>query len=933
MRISFSKKIFPGAHPLLSEHILCKEDMSRAYLLSWLSISPSKRICPRAYPLLSEHILCKKDMSTGAYPLLIRAYPLQRGYVHCISFATATLEHIPSWLSISSSKRICPLHILCHMSISPLDQSISSSKRICPLHILCQLEHIPSWHEHILFKEDMSMHILCHCGAYPLLIEHILFKEDMSTAYPLPTLEHIPSWLSISSAYPLQRGYVHCISFATGAYPLLMSISSSKRICPLHILCHTGAYPLLTEHILFKEDMSTAYPLPHWSISPLEEHILFKEDMSTAYPLPLEHIPSWLSISSSKRICPLHILCHTGAYPLLTEHILFKEDMSTAYPLPLLEHIPSWWSISSSKRICPLHILCHTGAYPLLTEHILFKEDMSTAYPLPLWSISPLDWAYPLQRGYVHCISFATLEHIPSWLSISSSKRICPLHILCHTGAYPLLMEHILFKEDMSTAYPLPHWSISPLDGAYPLQRGYVHCISFATLHILWAYPLLTEHILFKEDMSTAYPLPLWSISPLDWAYPLQRGYVHCISFAHWSISPLDWAYPLQRGYVHCISFATVEHIPSWCGAYPLQRGYVHCISFAHWSISPLDGAYPLQRGYVHCISFAHWSISPLDRAYPLQRGYVHCISFATLEHIPFLMEHILFKEDMSTAYPLPHWSISPLDWSISSSKRICPLPILCHTGAYPLLDRAYPLQRGYVHCISFATLEHIPSWQSISSSKRICPLHILCHWSISPLDRAYPLQRGYVHCLLPHWSISPFVRAYPLQRGYTAYPLPHWSISPLDRAYPLQRGYVHCLSFATLEHIPSWQSISSSKRICPLHILCHTGAYPLLMEHILFKEDMSTAYPLPLWSISPLDWAYPLQRGYVHCISFATVEHIPSWQSISSPVWSYCFTVWMELIGLAPLTWWYSDDLLYGITWTELWLLQNLVITLHWKL
>jgi hypothetical protein len=56
--------------------------------------------------------------------------------------------------------------------------------------------------------------------------------------------------------------------------------------------------------------------------------------------------------------------------------------------------------MSASKRICP--------------EHILFNQEMFTAYPLQLGSISSLDLAYPLQRGYVHCISFATGEHILS---------------------------------------------------------------------------------------------------------------------------------------------------------------------------------------------------------------------------------------------------------------------------------------------------------------------------------------------------------------------------------------------------------------------------------------------------------------------------------------------------------------------------------------
>ena len=244
------------------------------------------------------------------------------------------------------------------------------------------------------------------------------------------------------------------------------------------------------------------------------EHILFKEDMYSVYPLPLGSISTLDTYPLRRR--------YVLTYTLQREYFQCK-SFATA------EHIPSWLSISSSKRICP--------------EHILFKKDMSSAYPLPLLSISPLYWAYTLQRRYVQCISFATAEYIPYWLSISSlrgyslsissSKRICPMHILCKCKTYPLLTEHILFKEDVS-------W-------AYPVQGGYVLSISFDTgkhipswLCISSSKRICPEYIHFKEDMSSAYPLTLGSISPLDWAYPHQRGYVQWINLQLLSISPLD---------------------------------------------------------------------------------------------------------------------------------------------------------------------------------------------------------------------------------------------------------------------------------------------------------------------------------------------------------------------------------------------------------
>jgi hypothetical protein len=58
-------------------------------------------------------------------------------------------------------------------------------------------------------------------------------------------------------------------------------------------------------------------------------------------------------------------------------------------------------------------------------------------------------------------------------------------------------------------------------------------------------------------------------------------------------------------------------------------------------------------------------------------------------------------------------------------------------------------------------------------------------------------------------------------------------------------------------------------------------ASFWFLMEHIFFKEDMSTAYPSPLWSISPF------QSRYFYDISFATVEISSSMKITTLPLWT----------------------------------------------
>jgi hypothetical protein len=132
----------------------------------------------------------------------------------------------------------------------------------------------------------------------------IFFEEEMATlAKEISSLKR--RWLHWQRRYLLWRGDIHS--------------------CKGDIFFAEEMATLAKEKI-FKEDMSFAYPLPLGSISSLDwaydhfsskricpEHILFKEDMSTVYSLPPGSIPLWLSISSSMRICSLHILCHWGA--------------------------------------------------------------------------------------------------------------------------------------------------------------------------------------------------------------------------------------------------------------------------------------------------------------------------------------------------------------------------------------------------------------------------------------------------------------------------------------------------------------------------------------------------------------------------------------------------------------------------------------------
>jgi hypothetical protein len=128
-------------------------------------------------------------------------------------------------------------------------------------------------------------------------------------------------------------------------------------------------------------------------------------------------------------------------------------------------------------------------------------------------SLASIGNAIPL---FPTLISFASED-------TSSSKKISPLHLLCYCG-------YLLFKEDLSFATvdissskkisPLPLWTS-------PLKRRYLYCISFAIVDIssskkICPLHLLHQcgHLLFKGDISTALPLPLW-ISPLKRRYRL----------------------------------------------------------------------------------------------------------------------------------------------------------------------------------------------------------------------------------------------------------------------------------------------------------------------------------------------------------------------------------------------------------------------------